>query len=1505
VNSFLLALTAFLILVLSALFAAPLFIDWNDYRPVFETQATKLLGRQVKVGGEVHLVLLPAPELRFDDIKVADQQGRLDRPFLEARSVEAWLNIGALMSGGMEAKQISIVDPVLRLDVKGDGTGNWSDVGRRGVALPFAPKDVMLDSVNVSGGRVEITKGGAPRLTLENVNGAASAQSLSGPYKVSATYEFEGRSQELRFSTSEPDAAGLFRVKSSLRDAERSTTYLLDGGVSGLGGNPVYDGNIIVRVAKAASGDDAEQESEPASDEQQPGAANPVDKSSLLEFKGPLKATPNGAELSDFDLTVHSNGHPQLLKGKLTLDYADRFKTTGELTASFVDLDLLFGAPGTEVKSSPAMVLYALADEALGKAAEFGDGSLAVALEQASLGGDLIGTVDLSLSTQDGGLKVERLKAVLPGGNRLETSGRLGRGDFGPVFAGPIKLEGSGLRPLTRWAAGDRDTSGQVSTGDFSLAGMAKIGDGELRLAEASGELSGTKFRGDLHLQGGQRSLIELSLDSDRLDLRDMIGDGPIWRTWMPEASAPAGTPAQQAAPSEEQNLLTQFRDDDVRVTLRVGELLLPNIPSGKLDARFSLINGTLDVAQLDFAAGSAIALNGKGRIEHLSEAPSGRVDFGLKAATPDSLRIASGMLGLPDSVTKSPNLPSLAPLDLHVGLVASRDGNATRASVELGGKAGGSDIALAAHALGEPAKLGEAQIDLNGGVTGAHPEAILVLLFPDLPAQRLAAASGNSQGKLTVNLAGAPKTKVVGKAELATATMDVAFEGQGALQENGIALTGKGSATSKDASLALMLAGLEAPPSAAGVPLSLRGDLVKLGPIIDLTGVTGIIAGQAVDGSAHFDKSGAKTRFKLAANTDSVSLPSLLGLLVAWQRTPSTEDMLGAIGAGASEVWPSRGFSLGVIENSEGEITLNAKKLALGAPFQVTGATLAGRVDKDGLNVTNLTGKLFGGTLTASGSLTPLGAGADLKAHAEIAGGKLDDLSQSILGAGLAKGPFDLAFNLQGEGLSPPGLVSGLSGEGTLSLGPGALLALNPDPLRRVAVVASNKRIKVDRDQIAEEARTVREKVLRGIYKYGPVKLAFDVKNGTVRLTPTTLASQNGVTKINGYVELASLKLDSEWAVSLAGPRNKDVPPVTLVFAGALNQADAIAPSIDTGAIESYLTMRRMQEDVERLETLDISGKTQPPVDNEPTAENPPEPPAEATQPNEPGSRAETESPQEALPQSAPAPSANVAPPPTEALQETPAQPEESDGIARVLADPANAVAEPSSGTSAQKPPASNPFAATNEPPASPPAAEAAPETPALAPTVAAPKEPPLPSPVPAPAAEAVAPETPPPAPTVATPEEPALPSPAPAPATEAGEPAPSSPPAASTETAEPEPSASSSAPSETAAPESAAPSAAPTETVAPEPSSPPAPPSETAEPEPAPTAVPTVATPEEPPLPTLAPDAATSQEAEPTAAAADAAAAPRQRTSSRPRRVVPREAPDAWKKGISIFGP
>jgi len=1320
VNSLLLTLTALLILVLSALFAAPLFIDWNDYRSVFETKATNLLGRQVKVGGKVHLVLLPAPELKFDDIKVAGQEGHLDRPFLEARSLEAWLNIGALLTGTVEARKIALVDPVLRLDLKADGTGNWSDVGRRGVALPFAPKDVLLDSISVSGGRVEITKQGAKQLTLDDVAGEANAQSLSGPYKVSANYAYEGRPQELRFSTSAPDAGGLFRVKSALRDLDRNTTYLLDGGVTGIGGQPAYDGTIIVRAANASSGSEGEaaadaQKADPQKDDQ------PADKSSRFELKGPLKATPDRAEFPDFDLTVHANGHPQIFKGKLSLDFGERITAISELAASFVDLDAMFATPGAEERPSPATVLYMLADEILGEAAEFGDGTLGLAIEQASLGGDLVGAIDLALATKDGALKVERLKAVLPGKNRIEASGRLTRGEFGPVFAGPVKIEGSGLRPLTRWAAGDRDMSGQASIGDFTVMANASIGDGELNLADASGELSGNKFRGGLRLHGGERPLIELTLDSDRLDLREMIGDGSLWQSWLSSSG-------KDGAAGADQSLFAQLPDDDMRVTLRVGELLLPNIPPGKLDARFALQRDTLDVEKLDFAAANALALNGKGRIERLRDAPSGRVDFALQAASADSLRIASVLFGLPDGVSRSMHLSPLAPLNVHVSLVASREGGLTNASIELAGKAGASDISLVARALGDPAKPGEAKIDIDGKVVGEKPQAFLVLLFPDLPLERIVTPAG-SQGRLIVKLSGVPNAKVTGKAALETAAIEVAFVGQGSLQPSGLAAAGKAAVVSQDASAALTLLGFEAPPSAAGVPLSLRLDVTKQASTVDLNAVTGSIAGEAVAGTAHLDLSGAKTRFALSGSAGTLSLPSLLGVLVAWHRAPSTDEMLGAIGPGASEVWPSRGFSLGPIEQAEGEIALKANTLSLGSAIKVQGATLNAMVGKDGLSVTGLKGRLFGGEFAASGSLAPRGNGAELAARAEIKGGKLEELAKSVTGSGLAKGPFDLAVNVQGEGLSPPGLVAGLSGEGTLVLGAGTLQALSAAPLRGVAATAANKTIKADKEEIEADAKSVRETITKGIYKYAPAKLAFDVKNGTLRLSPATLSSPGSETKINGYIELASLKLDSEWAVSLAGAGSKDVPPVSLVFTGTLDKAGEISPVIDTAAIEAYLTMRRMQEDVERLETLDVSGKTQPPAEPEleeitsAVPEEPSEPesasPPESAPFEEQKPTAETETPNQTIPQSAP--SAKAAHSAIDLLQE--AWNIEIEPVTPVSTKPAEAMPAPPAAAVAPKPPASS-SAAVDAPelPAAAPLAEPAPPMPPVSPARPAP---------------------------------------------------------------------------------------------------------------------------------------------------------------------------------------
>ena len=67
----------------------------------------------------------------------------------------------------------------------------------------------------------------------------------------------------------------------------------------------------------------------------------------------------------------------------------------------------------------------------------------------------------------------------------------------------------------------------------------------------------------------------------------------------------------------------------------------------------------------------------------------------------------------------------------MHVSLAAAREGDATKAALDLGGNA------AAPTSLSRPApsairhKLGEAKIAVDGSVTGERPQAVLVLLFP------------------------------------------------------------------------------------------------------------------------------------------------------------------------------------------------------------------------------------------------------------------------------------------------------------------------------------------------------------------------------------------------------------------------------------------------------------------------------------------------------------------------------------------------------------------------------------------------------------------------------------------------------------------------------------------------------------------------------------------------------------------------------------------------------
>ena len=61
----LLGLAIGFIIALVAALVGPYFIDWSQFRPQFEAEASRVIGAQVRVGGAFDARLLPMSEQRF------------------------------------------------------------------------------------------------------------------------------------------------------------------------------------------------------------------------------------------------------------------------------------------------------------------------------------------------------------------------------------------------------------------------------------------------------------------------------------------------------------------------------------------------------------------------------------------------------------------------------------------------------------------------------------------------------------------------------------------------------------------------------------------------------------------------------------------------------------------------------------------------------------------------------------------------------------------------------------------------------------------------------------------------------------------------------------------------------------------------------------------------------------------------------------------------------------------------------------------------------------------------------------------------------------------------------------------------------------------------------------------------------------------------------------------------------------------------------------------------
>ena len=248
-NNALLYLGGLLAVTLAALFAVPHFIDWNGYRGVFEEEATKVLGRDVRAGGGVNVQFLPTPYVRFEKVRIADPTGQTGEPFVRVESFAMRLSGPALLRGVLEANEIELNRPVLTLALDDQGGGNWTSLQIKPGALPFVPKDVALHSVKLIDGTFTLFNASSQAIgRADQINGEFSADALKGPFKFKGQAKWSGEVRDIKFATTLPAADGSFQIKANVRAPASATSYMLDGRVEDVTGKVRLTGELTGKL---------------------------------------------------------------------------------------------------------------------------------------------------------------------------------------------------------------------------------------------------------------------------------------------------------------------------------------------------------------------------------------------------------------------------------------------------------------------------------------------------------------------------------------------------------------------------------------------------------------------------------------------------------------------------------------------------------------------------------------------------------------------------------------------------------------------------------------------------------------------------------------------------------------------------------------------------------------------------------------------------------------------------------------------------------------------------------------------------------------------------------------------------------------------------------------------------------------------------------------------------------------------------------------------------------
>lgn len=1170
-NNALMYLGGVLVVILGALFAVSAFVDWNGYKGVFEEEASRVLGREVRVAGGVNLRILPTPYVSFEKVRLADTIGQTGEPFVRAENFTMRLAIAPMLRGDIEVNEIELNKPVLTLALDGEGSGNWSSVALKSGSLPFLPQNVSLRSVKIADGQVSVYGPGSVTIVrVEAVNGELSAESLKGPYKFKGHATWTGQQHDVKFATALAGSDGNVPINASSRTEGSSNTFALDGTLQDLWGKPKLLGDLTAKLSV-------------------PGAATPskdskADDALVWDFKSRLTADASGAAFDDIAMSLDSAAEQQLISGTAKSNWNDAGRFEISLASNYLDIDRLAGAG----QDSATFEKFKLLSIGLMKAVA-GDAPAEAKLdiEQIKVGGETTGGLKIDAERSANGLTIKTLHMGVPGGARLHVSGLVKDDDGKASFAGSGFVHGGSLERLLSWAEKSGVKLDIKADGPFNAGGKLVINDAGFDLTDLSGEIAGRPFSGAVSRTNGDHQKLAVTLEAATLNsaelfpsatglLKDQI------RTAFGLQELPKSGGKQQ--PAEVQIA------EDVTLRLIANELKQGTGIFRNVDATLGFERGDIRIPSARFTTNRGLAVALEGRIRGASSEPSGHLSYEVSAETSEAMKDIASVFGL-GGVVAEDRLAGAGPAKA-AGII------------KLGGRAkGAADITIDGMA-GASRISGYAEFDegLSAWRTGSSRAQISVRGADSKTFRAL--FGGGAKKAVVLSRPADVKIAVTGSIERGAVTVaDIVSEGLQATYTGVMRIPSLGDSnaegmlalTASDVREALSIAGVGSAAGLAGIPVEGRLAVVQKGGDWQLSSEKFSLGGAIVSGIASVSGvAGGSPHVEADLKANQMSLESLLAGVVEKAPPQPPRDAAADGAETAMPLWPDASFVFDQFGSLAGNVRVAFGSLSLGERWSVRDGSLKLALTPGKVSLAEINGKAAGGEFNGALDFEKVQGGTGLTVNL-----KLDDIELSSISAA-AKGTIAIELSAMGHGSSPASIMASLGGQGHIALKE----AVMPGPSTRTGTDLIDAVMQNEVKNEPEAISAAIENLLTSAtVNAGSRKVPVVISNGVAKTEPQTFESGQDKLAVMAQANLATLAFESSWRVSsvLPGlalppetvegwvpPADKGLLPAVLIaYNGQLDRLSELVPKIDATELQRELAIRQMERNVSELERV------------------------------------------------------------------------------------------------------------------------------------------------------------------------------------------------------------------------------------------------------------------------------------------------------------------------------